>query len=223
MKISTIIRSKRASSSARSPVSPHRLSSLQSGDVGEIFRWPCRPWDRRRQHSCHVSPRRQKTCVQPFDHSSRTDARLTRLNFLVCSKLVQRSQTVGTAVRDPEPAPLQPRGDRETDMAVIIDHENATHCGLPRRFRHALGTRRHRTTNGKRLRDGTIRACYATFLLCESARYSQFRRKSTDLSAPRVYMTASATTVRSGRKIFGPASGTPCGDRCETVRPSSTA
>ena len=64
--------------------------------------------------------------------------------------LIQRSQAVGAAIRDrdPEPIPLQPRGDRETDMPVIIDHENATHGGLPRRFPHALDTRRRR--NGDR-------------------------------------------------------------------------
>jgi hypothetical protein len=70
------------------------------------------------------------------------------ISTIMRSKLVSSSAArplaLPSAAATLNPHPFSPRGNRETDMPVIIDHENATHCGLPRRFRHALGNRRHR-------------------------------------------------------------------------------
>ena len=97
-------------------------------------------------------------------------------------------------------------------MPVIIDHENATHCGLPRRFRHALALEGTVMANDKRLRDGAIPARYAAFFLTNQCFTLISAANRPTCLRSRVYRRL----AQSGREIFGPTSGTTC--RCETVR-----
>jgi hypothetical protein len=85
----------------------------------------------------------------------------------------QRSETIGTAIRSRDPEPTR----------LVIDHENATHGGLARRFRDALGTRRRRNGQRQAALRGTIKAPLRGVSPCESVRCSHFRRKPTGLPA----------------------------------------